>query len=750
MAALLQIGLVNAAVATVLACLVALVACKVRRPALTHALWIIVLAKLITPPVFEVPIEVPFEFPGMTAASEETPAPVAAIANGPPEWFVGSERASEVVAGAVQTTAAPGEPGSPSTREPSAGRRLLSVAQTAIATGANWVARHVVAVIVWIWALGSAAWFLLQGFTAYKFSQRLALATPAPAGIQCEADDLAAAMGLAHRPPVMIVRDVISPMLWGVGRNTRLLFPVNLLSRLEPGARATLIAHELAHYRRGDHWVRAFELVVSGVFWWHPVVWWARRQIEIAEEECCDAWVIEQFPDTPRWYAEALLETIDFLSEAALVLPPAAAGAGHVPFLRQRLIAIMRGVSPQRMTLRTWCAVLLVALASLPWHPGLTTARDRAVAATADTSADVASDADPAGDRVASAAKFDEIKAALDAELTRAAQALAPPIQNDVEWATAYSPGGRYSITRRGSDGVYLYDAVANQKIDMSEYRILTVAFSPDGERFATGGADYVVRLWTSSSGAQRKALRGHASAVHSVAFIHDGEELISASNDGRLMRWKLTDSDEQSSADCPHTPANCLAVSSDGRWLAIGTGSWMKEEGGKIVIWELATLEKSAEFHCSDPVGVLMFKPDGKTLAAGDFQGRVTFWDVSAKQRLGATLPRYKDAIAAARFSLDTQALASVTTEEIYEEPRFQVPNSLRWFFDRSVNLPRSPNPVTGGRFDRGKVSSLQQDADDVDRLQRIRQGINVLEQQLEPAEQPAVERGLGEPFTQ
>src|SRR5437773_1721665 len=82
-----------------------------------------------------------------------------------------------------------------------------------------------------------------------------------------------------------------------------------------PAARATLIAHELAHYRRGDHWVRVFELVVSGIFWWNPVVWWARRQIEIAEEECCDAWVIEQFPDTPRWYAEALLETIDFLSE---------------------------------------------------------------------------------------------------------------------------------------------------------------------------------------------------------------------------------------------------------------------------------------------------------------------------------------------------------------------------------------------------------------------------------------------------
>ena len=29
------------------------------------------------------------------------------------------------------------------------------------------------------------------------------------------------------------------------------------------------------------------------LFWWHPVVWWARREIEAAEEACCDAWVVK-------------------------------------------------------------------------------------------------------------------------------------------------------------------------------------------------------------------------------------------------------------------------------------------------------------------------------------------------------------------------------------------------------------------------------------------------------------------------
>src|SRR5207253_1600368 len=128
----------------------------------------------------------------------------------------------------------------------------------------GWLLTHAVAVIGGVWLAGTAGWFLWQGYTAVKFSRRLALATPAPAELQQQADNLARAMGLAHRPPVMLVRDVISPMLWGIGSNTRLLFPMKLLARLDVAARETLIAHELAHFRRGDHWVRAFELFVSG------------------------------------------------------------------------------------------------------------------------------------------------------------------------------------------------------------------------------------------------------------------------------------------------------------------------------------------------------------------------------------------------------------------------------------------------------------------------------------------------------
>jgi hypothetical protein len=53
---LLGIGLANAVMAAVLAVLAAAVGRVWRKPALRHALWLLVLLKLVTPPLLPVPI----------------------------------------------------------------------------------------------------------------------------------------------------------------------------------------------------------------------------------------------------------------------------------------------------------------------------------------------------------------------------------------------------------------------------------------------------------------------------------------------------------------------------------------------------------------------------------------------------------------------------------------------------------------------------------------------------------------------
>ena len=101
-----------------------------------------------------------------------------------------------------------------------------------------------------------------------------------------------------------------------LGWRPRLILPRELWKSLDDHQRATLIIHELAHLRRGDHHLRFFELLVTALYWWHPVLWWARRALRDVEEQCCDAWVVWALPDAAKSYAETLLETLDFLNQS--------------------------------------------------------------------------------------------------------------------------------------------------------------------------------------------------------------------------------------------------------------------------------------------------------------------------------------------------------------------------------------------------------------------------------------------------
>ena len=128
-----------------------------------------------------------------------------------------------------------------------------------------------------------------------------------------------------------------------------------------------ILAHELAHLRRRDHWVRAIELIVSIVYWWNPLVWAIRRPLHQAEDLCCDAWVRWAFPDCARRYAEVVLKTAESLSASqvgARLLPAS-------PFLRSlslkaRIEMILQNRFAPRVSLRSKFVIALLAFLILP------------------------------------------------------------------------------------------------------------------------------------------------------------------------------------------------------------------------------------------------------------------------------------------------------------------------------------------------------------------------------------------------
>ena len=167
-------------------------------------------------------------------------------------------------------------------------------------------------------------------------------------------------------PQVWWIAGKLSPMLWAVGACPRLIIPTELWKGLDERQRGTLLVHELAHLRRGDHRVRIFELVVTALYWWNPVLWWARQALRDVEEQCCDAWVVWAFPEAAKSYAETLLETLDFLNHSGPSEPLLASGFGKVQHLRRRLTMIMSGTTPRLVGLRGTLAALSLGALLLP------------------------------------------------------------------------------------------------------------------------------------------------------------------------------------------------------------------------------------------------------------------------------------------------------------------------------------------------------------------------------------------------
>jgi beta-lactamase regulating signal transducer with metallopeptidase domain len=329
-----------------------------RRPAIRHGLWVLVLVKLITPPIYEISIPWRLASPAPARIPPEIDVPVAAPAsevavrgNGPGHRLESTEIPVEIIAICEDRLIALDPFPTRRTVEPPP--FLAAVMRQSRLIGAAWLA-------------GSLVVILLSFRRIRRFQKALTMARGASWLEQEWVDDWARRIGLRRAPDLRWASGRISPMIWCVGFRPRLILPEEFWKRLDSQQRSTLIAHELAHLRRGDHLVRLLELLVTALFWWHPVVWWMRGPLREAEEQCCDAWVVWALPDAVRAYAETLLDTLEFLQQSGRPEPLLASGLGKVPDLRRRLTMVMTGTSRRLPGLPGKLGLLIAAGIMLP------------------------------------------------------------------------------------------------------------------------------------------------------------------------------------------------------------------------------------------------------------------------------------------------------------------------------------------------------------------------------------------------
>jgi beta-lactamase regulating signal transducer with metallopeptidase domain len=114
---------------------------------------------------------------------------------------------------------------------------------------------------------------------------------------------------------------VDSPGLFGALR-PRILLPPGIATQLSDTELRHVFLHEIAHLKRGDLWVNVLMSIVHLLHWFNPLVWFVLRRMRLERELACDALVLRTTEESETHsYGETILKLLETLRSPVTLGP---------------------------------------------------------------------------------------------------------------------------------------------------------------------------------------------------------------------------------------------------------------------------------------------------------------------------------------------------------------------------------------------------------------------------------------------
>ncbi|MEA3588006.1 M56 family metallopeptidase [Pseudidiomarina sp. 1APP75-27a] len=216
----------------------------------------------------------------------------------------------------------------------------LQVVTTVQQEVAGWRPAQLPALSLMIWALGvTAAWALLL---RHRTKSR-------------------ASWSIGRHLRVVRWRDCLSPAISGLLRPT-LYLPLDFSARFSSDQRRLVLAHELAHWQRGDLHSNFGAFLLLSVFWFHPLVWLGYRRYRMDQELACDAHVLGKTSTAAQAsYGRALLLAAGPTQSPWSLIDPLTNHYGAYKKMKERLQNLTQSKSYTRLPIVALSIVVFAA-----------------------------------------------------------------------------------------------------------------------------------------------------------------------------------------------------------------------------------------------------------------------------------------------------------------------------------------------------------------------------------------------------
>lgn len=336
-----------------------------RQPHLAYLLWMLVLVKALTPPIWNSPTSLFFwsTTPEVVAASGEIENDAAAVPTSLVQEF-------------AEPTVSPDDSSTMQTVSTPVNRNTL---------------------LLYVWVTGMTVILVTQGVQYFRIIRRLRTTSEnADSELSQRIAAIVQQIGLKQVPPLWVTSSQSGPAVFGFLKPT-IVLPQSTADDRSSEKLDPILTHELIHLRRRDPWHALLQLAAVTLWWWNPLVWFASRSATAERERCCDEEVLGTLGCSAYNYAQCLLDHLAAQSRQAQIPGTLMLTSGTVT--QRRLEHIM--ASNHRFAARpprwTWLVAIIFSLLLLPVGSAVHSGQETTPAQAETNSPSTASEAVPLG-----------------------------------------------------------------------------------------------------------------------------------------------------------------------------------------------------------------------------------------------------------------------------------------------------------------------------------------------------------------
>lgn len=215
--------------------------------------------------------------------------------------------------------------------------------------------------------------------------------------------------------------------------------------------------------------------------------------------------------------------------------------------------------------------------------------------------------------------------------------------------SVAFSRDGRKLASGNWGGSVKLWNTEGKRELlrtfPDTRQPISALSFSPDASRLATASFGRRVDVWNTTTGERVHQLVHSGRLALGVAFSPDGRLIVSTGEDKLVHVWEAASGREILALHGHTAHCGCVAFSPDGLRLASAS------QDGTILIWDATPLlghEYQEILSLPEPSGEtwsVAISPDGQKIASAGYRNPAKVWDIETRQVV-ANLPGPRDVV--------------------------------------------------------------------------------------------------------